>query len=188
MSQSKAAEAAQKVQDQFKEKVDKLVSFHGEETALVKFDALLEILTWCKESLGFDLLLDLIAIDNLGAADRFDLSYVLTRAEEGTNLLIRTTLPGTTAPSVVDLWPAANWTEREVYDLMGITFENHPDMRRLLMWDEYPYHPLRKDFPLAGIPTEPSEEAEAGKAPWEGGPFVACSANNSVEREPRSRD
>lgn len=187
MSQAKAAEAARRVQEQFTEQVEKLVSFHGEETVWVKFEVLHEVLAWCKESLGFNLLLDIIAIDNLGDARRFDLSYVMTRAEEGTNLLVRTTLPGTVAPTVVDLWPAADWTEREVYDLMGITFENHPDLRRLLMWDEYPYHPLRKDFPLAGLPAETPDVAESDTAPYEGGPFVAGSASNCVEREPRSR-
>jgi hypothetical protein len=58
------------------------------------------------------------------------------------------------APSVVSLWPGANWHERECYDMFGIKFEGHPDLRRILMWDGYPYHPLRKEFPLAGIETE----------------------------------
>src|SRR5690606_21484701 len=70
------------------------------------------------------------------------------------------------APTVSDLWATANWHERETYDLMGITFQNHPDLRRILMWDGYPYHPLRKDFPLAGIqtPLPDLEVAELTKA------------------------
>ncbi len=188
MSETKAAEAAQKVREQFSEKALQQVSFHGEESVVVRFDALYDVLKWCKESLGFTMLLDLIGIDHLGEEERFELSYVLTRPEEGTNLLIRASLPGTDAPSVVDLWAAANWNEREVFDLMGIRFLNHPDLRRLLMWDEYPFHPLRKDFPLAGIPVETPNVAEADAAPWEGGPFYSQPASSSVEREPHSRE
>ena len=99
-------------------------------------------------------------------------------------------------PSVVPLWPGANWHEREAYDMFGITFEGHPDLRRILMWDGYPYHPLRKEFPLAGIETvlPDSEVAEETKAkviaaPMMGGPFVASAGEmNLTDAEPRAKD
>ncbi|HEY9249913.1 MAG TPA: NADH-quinone oxidoreductase subunit C, partial [Rariglobus sp.] len=100
------------------------------------------------------------------------------------------------APTVSDLWPAANWHERETYDLLGVTFAHHPDLRRILMWDGYPYHPLRKDFPLAGIDT-PLPDLEVGEitkatakpAPMAGGPFVASPGEiNLTEAEPRAKD
>ena len=98
--------------------------------------------------------------------------------------------------SVVSLWAGANWHEREVYDMFGINFTGHPDLRRILMWDGYPYHPLRKEFPLAGIDTPlPDAEimAETGArviaAPMAGGPFVASPGEiNLTEAEPRAKD
>jgi NADH-quinone oxidoreductase subunit C len=97
---------------------------------------------------------------------------------------------------VVSLWATANWHEREAYDLLGIVFENHPDLRRILMWDGYPYHPLRKDFPLAGIQT-PLPDLEVGEitgasvkpAPMVGGPFVSSPGEmNLTDAEPSAKD
>jgi NADH-quinone oxidoreductase subunit C len=98
--------------------------------------------------------------------------------------------------SVVSLWPGANWHERECYDMFGIKFVDHPDLRRILMWDEYPYFPLRKEFPLAGIETplpDPEIAEETGTrviaAPMAGGPFVAAPGEiNLTEGEPRAKD
>jgi len=97
---------------------------------------------------------------------------------------------------VVSLWPGANWHEREAFDMFGIRFDGHPDLRRILMWDGYPYHPLRKEFPLAGIETvlPDAEVVEETKtkviaAPMAGGPFVASSGEmNLTEAEPRAKD
>lgn len=100
-----------------------------------------------------------------------------------------------TLPSLCSVYKGADWLEREAYDLMGIVFEGHPSLRRILMWDGYPYHPLRKDFPLAGkeAPLPPTFEGNEDAtsvvpAPEEGGPFH--SPNTGVrfasEREPRS--
>lgn len=187
MSLSKAAEAAQAVKKHFNDKVLDVISQHGEEIVIADFNALYDILKWCKVSQGFTMLLDIIGIDNLGEENRFQLSYVLTRPEEGTNILVKTTLPGTEAPTTVPLWGAADWNEREVYDLMGITFKDHPDLRRILMWDEYPYHPLRKDFPLAGLPVETPGEAIAEPVPMEGGPFYSCGSGTAANREPHAQ-
>ena len=92
-------------------------------------------------------------------------------------------------PTVTDLWDTANWHEREVYDMMGIDFKDHPDLRRILMWEGFPFFPLRKDFPLAGKPSEMPDVAFSDAAPLEGGPFVtAPDATNPKSREPRSRE
>ncbi len=92
------------------------------------------------------------------------------------------------APTVSDLWPTANWHEREVFDMMGIRFDGHPDLRRILMWEGYPFHPLRKEFPLAGKASEMPDVAFSGIAPLEGGPFVTSPTDaDTIEREPRAK-
>jgi NADH-quinone oxidoreductase subunit C len=84
-----------------------------------------------------------------------------------------------TLPSLTPIWRSAEFQEREIFDLYGIVFEGHPDLRRILMWDGYPYYPLRKDFPLEGLPTDlPGEEGFSRRAPLEGGPFVAAPHNH----------
>jgi len=100
-------------------------------------------------------------------------------------------------PSLCSVCKGADWLEREAYDLMGIVFEGHPSLRRILMWDSYPWHPLRKDFPLAGIDA-PLPDTFAGNenatkvvpAPEAGGPFhsPSCGTEFSPDREPRSLD
>ena len=100
--------------------------------------------------------------------------------------------------SISDIFANANWFEREAFDMMGIVFEGHPDLRRILMWENYPWHPLRKDFPLAGreAPLPPlfdgqtDSDAAIIPAPEEGGPFHSPSAgvSTAAEKEPRSAE
>jgi len=105
--------------------------------------------------LGFDLLVDITCVDYLeykGAKHRYGLVYLLANTATNQRLTVRAFLddPDPTIRSVVPLWEAANWLEREVWDLFGIRFEGHPDLRRLVMPDEFTAHPLRKDYPLQG--------------------------------------
>ena len=91
-------------------------------------------------------------------------------------------------PTISGVWRTADWHEREMFDMMGLRFTGHPDLRRILMWDGYPYFPLRKDFPLAGKPTDLPEVAFTNRAPLEGGPFVTIAGGKDTgAREPRVR-
>ena len=162
---------------------------------------LISALKSLRDEHAFDLLSDVTAIDWAeGASPRFTAVYHLYSTTSHAAIRVATSCTGDdaapTVPSVVPLWPGANWHEREAYDMFGITFEGHPDLRRILMWDGYPYHPLRKEFPLAGIETvlPDSEVAQETKAkviaaPMMGGPFVASAGEmNLTDAEPRAKD
>lgn len=164
--------------------------FRGDEMLTVAAEKLVEVMRYLKEACGFDMLHCVSAVDHLGEEPRFEVHYTITQAETGVNLLVRVPAPGETpsVPSLVPVWRSANWLEREQFDLMGVNFEGHPDLRRIMMWDDYPYHPLRKDFPVAGVETETPGVAFTEKAPTHGAPFTtAPGGRTAAEREPRSR-
>lgn len=162
-------------------------------------ESLFDVLKALRDNHGYDMLADATGMDNgVESAPRFTVIYHLLSTTNHVYVRVAADCADSenpVAPSVTSLWPAADWHERETYDLMGITYENHPDLRRILMWDEYPYHPLRKDFPLAGHEgelwdDEISEETGTGTiaAPMAGGPFVSSSSSFEAEREPRAKD
>ena len=129
--------------------------FRGQARVVVSREALFAVLSWLKTQAGFDLLVDVTCVDYLNyrdAKDRFGLVYLLASTETNERLTVRTFLnePDLSVPSAVPLWEGANWLEREVYDMFGITFTGHPDLRRILMPDEFEAYPLRKDYPLQG--------------------------------------
>jgi NADH-quinone oxidoreductase subunit C len=106
-------------------------------------------------SLGMDQLVDVTAVDLLeypNATDRFEVVYLLLNTESGDRLIVKTHVnePHLTLPSMVPIWFGADWLEREVYDMFGIVFEGHPNMKRLLLPDEFESFPLRKDYPIKG--------------------------------------
>jgi len=118
-------------------------------------DILFDVLQCLKETCGFDMLCDVAGIDYLNyanASDRFCVVYALTNTTSGERVFVKafTNDPDPELPSVVSLWKGADWMEREVYDMYGITFPGHPDLRRILMPSEFTAYPLRKDYPLRG--------------------------------------
>jgi len=160
---------------------------------------LVAVLRHLRDSQGYDFLVDITAVDWKDRAPRFTVVYHLFSTTHHNYVRIAADCAGDSenpeAPSIVELWPGANWHERECFDMMGVKFTGHPDLRRILMWDEYPYFPLRKDFPLAGLPTELndaeiSDETKTGviSAPMAGGPFVATPGEPMSDAEPRAKD
>jgi NADH-quinone oxidoreductase subunit D len=160
--------------------------FHGEATWRVAPAAVPAVLGALRAE-GFDFLVDVAGVDHGARVPRFELVYELADSTQGRRLRVTTTVAeGAAAPSVCGIWAGANWLEREVFDLLGVRFAGHPDLRRILMWEGYSYYPLRKDFPLAGVATELPEVAFSSPAPMVGGPFVTSAGGR--EREPRSRE
>ena len=129
--------------------------FRGETRLIAPVGSLLEVLKSLKDQHGFDLLVDVTCVDYLNyrnAKDRFGLVYLLANTETNQRLTVRCFVndPDPTVPSVVGLWEGANWLEREVWDMFGIRFAGHPDLRRILLPEEFAAFPLRKDYPLQG--------------------------------------
>ncbi|HEY5991891.1 MAG TPA: NADH-quinone oxidoreductase subunit C [Candidatus Udaeobacter sp.] len=172
------------------EKIQAKTEFRGETTYTIAASDLREIAKFCRDEFSFDYLLDITSIDNLSEERRFELVYHLYSMLHGVHLRLKLKVseePGA-VDTVSDIWPTANWHEREIYDMMGIRFKGHPDLRRILMWEGYPYFPLRKDFPLEGLPSEMPDVAFTKVTPMEGGPFVTIpSTATSKDREPRGR-
>ena len=149
-----------------------------------------EIAEYAKKGLGFDYLTDITSIDNYGDDPRFTLVYHFYGYGHLCYLRLKTDVSEekSEVPSLTGIWRTANWHEREIYDMMGIRFRGHPDLRRILMWEGYPYFPLRKDFPLAGRPSEAPDIAFSAPAPMAGGPFVTIAGGkDTISREPRVR-
>ena len=130
---------------------------HGDETVVVRRESLVEILRHCRHvpALAFDMLTDLTAVDYLkfpGREDgpRFEVVYHLYSLRHNRRLRVKVRVEEDDAvvPTAVPVWPIANWLEREVWDMFGIRFAGHPDLRRLLLYEEFVGHPLRKDYPV----------------------------------------
>ena len=122
---------------------------------IVPAERVFDVLAHLKAEAGFDMLVDVTAIDYLeypDAVDRFGVVYALLKTNTAERLFVKTFVndPDPSLPSAVPLWKAADWMEREVFDMFGIAFDGHPDLRRILMPPEFEAFPLRKDYPLRG--------------------------------------
>ncbi len=186
-----ALDLANQLQARFGEIISPPAEFRGEVTLrLSDASKIAEVCAFAKASLGFDYLVDVSSVDNYGDDPRFTVVYELYGFNHRSHLRIKTDVSEEVSelPTVSTVWRTADWHEREIYDMMGIRFKGHPDLRRILMWDGYPYFPLRKDFPLAGKPTDLPEVAFTKPAPLEGGPFVTVAGGrDTIAREPRVR-
>jgi NADH-quinone oxidoreductase subunit C len=187
-----ALDLAIKLKDRFGILISEPKEFRGEITVVLSdSDVIAEVCAFAKGTLGFDFLTDISSVDNYGSDPRWTLVYHLYGYEHHCALRLKTNVSEELSElnTVTTVWRTADWHEREIYDMMGIRFRGHPDLRRILMWEGYPYFPLRKDFPLAGKPSTMPEVAFSKRAPLEGGPFVTVAGGkDTILREPRSRD
>ncbi len=128
-------------------------SFRSEITITVNLEIFPELMRFLHddEDLCFDYLVDVVGIDYMPRVPRFDVDYILFSIKKLSRIIIKVLVEeGKDIPTVTDVWKTANWPEREVFDLLGIKFSGHPDLRRILTWDNFEGHPLRKDYPLLG--------------------------------------
>jgi NADH-quinone oxidoreductase subunit C len=185
-------EQAQKLKTKFGDLISEPTEFRGEITVKVAdAEQIAVVCEFAKKQLNFDYLVDISSLDHYGDDPRWSVVYHLRSIVNGTEIILKTDVSEEKSelPSVLGVWRTSNWHEREIYDMMGIRFSGHPDLRRILMWEGYPYFPLRKDFPLAGKPTDLPNVAFTRPAPLEGGPFVTFPSNTgAINREPRVRN
>jgi NADH-quinone oxidoreductase subunit C len=186
-----AKDLALKLREKFGELVTEPSEFRGEITVVVNdAERIGEVCAFAKTELGFNYLVDLSPVDNYGDDPRFTVVYELYGYGHRQHLRFKTSVSEEKSelPTVTNVWRTADWHEREAYDMMGVRFRGHPDLRRILMWEGYPYFPLRKDFPLGGKASEMPDTAFSNPAPLEGGPFVtAPGGRDAIAREPRVR-
>lgn len=152
------SEPLQKVIDalteEFPDKIIEIYQSSGDTFARFEADATLDLCKYLRDEQGFIYLCDIFGIDRYTNEERFEVVYNLVSLRDRTRLFlkIRCEEENPEVDSVYSIWPSANWFEREIYDMFGIRFRNHPDHRRIYMPEDYKYFPLRKEFPLLGIP------------------------------------
>lgn len=146
----------EKIKTNFSEYIVSLNTFRDELTITIKKNGLVQICKFLRDDdeLCFDSLRDICGVDNDRSTDRFEVVYNLFSLKNKSRLRLKVNIDESDIhiPSVTGIWEGANWNERETYDMFGIIFDGHPDLRRIYMPEEFKYHPLRKNFPLMGIP------------------------------------
>ncbi len=186
-----ALDLAQRLRAQFGDLISEPAEFRGEVTLrLADAERIAEVCGFAKKELGCDFLLDITSLDNYGDDPRWTVVYHLYGLAHKCALRLKTDVSEEKSelPTVTGVWRTADWHEREIFDLMGIRFRGHPDLRRIIMWEGYPYHPLRKDFPVTGKSSEVPGVAFSKAAPIAGGPFVTMpGGKDAIEREARVR-
>jgi len=140
-----------KLKEKFTESILEVAEFRDELTVIVRKDDIIQICQFLRDDpeLHFNFLSDLCGVDWLERKPRFDLVYNLYSVPKNHRVRLKIRVDDSEdVPSVTSVWATANWHEREVFDMLGIKFEGHPDLRRILMPEDWEGHPLRKDFPL----------------------------------------
>ncbi len=141
-----------KLRDRFAGIILETRSFRGDDTVLIPKEDIIEVSRFLKEDdeLGYDLLVDITAVDYLPRIPRFEVVYHFLSLRFLHRLRVKTRVheDDPEVPTLCGLWGCANWLEREVWDMFGIRFSGHPDLRRILMYEEFKGHPLRKDYPI----------------------------------------
>ena len=140
--------------ENFSDKLIEVYQSSGDTFIRVEADSIVEISKYLKEQQHFVFLCDIFGNDRYTSDERFEVVYNLMNLRTQTRVFVKVRVEeeNPTLESVTSIWKAAGWNEREVYDMFGVRFENHPDLRRIFMPEDFEYFPMRKEFPLLGIP------------------------------------
>ncbi|MGB3542126.1 NADH-quinone oxidoreductase subunit C [Rubrivirga sp.] len=142
------------LQEEFGDAIQDVVGYAGETTVFVEKGRINDVCRFLHDEVGFDYLTDIGTVDRFTEDDRYEVFYNLCalEAKKRIRLKVRVDESDLEVPTIVDVYPGGNWHEREAWDMMGIRFAGHPDLRRIYMPEDFEYHPLRKEFPTLGIP------------------------------------
>jgi NADH-quinone oxidoreductase subunit C len=167
MAVSATAPLVERLGERFKQALQESSDFRGDLSIVVAPEAVVDVARYLKEEEGFDYLLYATAVDWPARDPRFTVVWEARSLKDKTRIRIKTTatMPEPHVPSLTSVWPAANWHERETWDLLGIKFDGHPDLRRLLMPESWEGHPLRKDYVSFGEPVIFSDQKLEGLEP-----------------------
>ena len=175
------------VREKFPQAVVDTVEYRGEQTLVLLPDHLVTVCAYLQKNLQYNFLSSVTAVDWLERVPRYDVVYHLMSLPNQCELRLKVRVgqrgeEHPPVPTVTRVWPAANWYEREIYDLFGLTFTGHPDLRRILMPMDWTTHPLRKDYPLSGF--DLPEPHWGGQVPYDVDPGVG----DQTLRTPFSRE
>jgi NADH-quinone oxidoreductase subunit C len=185
-----AASTVEAVRSKFPQAIVEIVEFRDEQTIVLLPENLVEVCTYLKKSLQYDFLETVTAVDWPERVPRFDIVYQLLSIQHQSFVRLKVRVgqrreEHPAVPTVTSVWTGANWYEREIYDLFGITFTGHPDLRRILMPVDWTTHPLRKDYPLSGF--DLPEPHWGGQVPYDTDPGVGDYYNQTL-RTPEGRE
>ncbi len=179
-----AAATVEMVQEKFPQAILETIVFRDEQTLVLQVSSLVSVCTYLQKNLRYNFLSTVTAVDWPERTPRFDVVYQLLSLPNQCvlRLKVRVGAKGEehpSVPSVTAIWPGANWYEREVYDLFGIEFAGHPDLRRIMMPPDWTTHPLRKDYPLSGF--DLPEPHWGGQVPYDTDPEVGSQTLRSTD-------
>jgi len=174
------------LQSEFGDAIGEITLYANEHTVYVAADRIVDVCRFLKEKQSFDFLSDLAGIDRFTDEERFEVFYNLISIERGKRIRVKVRLEEEHAvvASIVPVYPAAEWNERECWDMMGIHFEGHPDLRRMYMPEDFEYHPQRKEFPSLGIPGSLPLPSQTDDGVIVEDPYPAAHGSKPLRRTP----
>jgi NADH-quinone oxidoreductase subunit C len=184
-------EVVEALRDRFEASVREVHEYAGEQTVFVEKERIAEVCRFLKDEQQFVYLSDIGGVDRFTEEDRFEVYYNLVSFEKRKRirLKVRVDEADLSVPTVTDVYRAAGWNEREVYDMLGIHFDGHPDLRRMYMPEDFEYYPQRKEFPQLGIPGSLPLPPQTPEGDVQYDPFPAAHGRLTPKsyQEPRAR-
>ncbi len=189
---TQVAQTIDRLRAEFGAAIGEVSVFAGEHTVYVESGRIRDVCLFLRDELGFAYFVDLAGVDRFTESDRFEVFYNLVNVAEGKRIRLKVRLEedDPVVPSVMGVFPAANWNERECYDMMGIRFEGHEDLRRMYMPEDFAYYPQRKEFPLLGIPGSLPLPPQTPEGELTRDPFAAAHGSRPIPsfEEPEARE